>query len=581
MSRSIEAPASYRGKNREIPAGMHVAMPSFTKGIAEMTTAQRIKLNVLQSSPRAATLDALLSVPETPARPKEVPSFDRRSVNMEGRPLRASSYAVYVDLPGDQAEMLLVHSYTGAYDKVSRRVATYLRSLDSGHAPKPLYGDWSPEPKVDGAVLAPSEETIERLKKRGYLTPMTTEEEEAFFTNVTSTFHQRAVHQAPGYILMPTYQCNLRCSYCFQDHMRTDPAYGHLLRTMEPAMVDRIFQGMEQIEAAHGIPAGAEVMRNITLFGGEPLLRESRPIIEYILNKAFAHGKANITAITNATDLDAYEDLLGPGKISFLQVTLDGPPEEHDKRRIYADGTGSFERIAKNVTMALERGTRISMRMNVDRANITHLPALADEFVARGWAAHRLFSAYVAPVHASNEQTSEKSTFNSWELNNAKALHPSVRRLGGGDDSLLGKARKIFDQQVDPLTGFRSSFCGAHNSMYVVDAFGDLYACWERTGDPSLRIGAIEPSGEVRMSRAIMDMWRNRSVTSNPVCRKCRYASYCGGGCAVLAEGQTGSLYTNHCDGFGKRFRASVAEAYGDHVAGVKPETSAERVCDM
>lgn len=550
-----------------------------------MTTAQRVKLNVIQSNPAAATLDALLSLPETPARPKEVPPFDRQSVNMEGRPLRASSYVVYVDLPGNQSEMLLVHSYTGAYDKVSRRVATYLRALESRHAPKPLYGDWSPEPKIDGAVPAPSDESVALLKKRGYLTPMTPDEEEAFFTNVTSTFHQRAVHRAPGYILMPTYQCNLRCAYCFQDHMRTDPAYHHLLRTMDRAMVDRIFRGMERIEAAHGIPAGAEVMRNITLFGGEPLLRESRPIVEYILDKAFGSGKASVMAITNATDLDAYEDLLGPDKISFLQVTLDGPPEEHDKRRIYEDGSGSFERIARNVTMALARGTRVSMRMNIDRANIAHLPALADEFVAHGWAAHRLFSAYVAPVHASNEQTSRKSTFNSWELNKAmadlKARHPSVRRIGGGDDSLLGKARQIFEQRADPLSGFRSSFCGAHSSMYVIDAFGDLYACWERTGDPTIRIGAIEPSGEVRMNSAIMEMWRSRSVSSNPVCRKCRYASYCGGGCAVLAEGQTGSLYTNHCDGFSKRFRSSVAEAYVDHMAGVKPEINAERVCEM
>jgi uncharacterized protein len=56
---------------------------------------------------------------------------------------------------------------------------------------------------------------------------------------------------------------------------------------------------------------------------------------------------------------------------------------------------------------------------------------------------------------------------------------------------------------------------------------------------------------------------------------------YCGGGCAVLAEGQHGDMHTNHCDGFGKRFRASVAEAYADHVAGVTREVNAERVCDM
>lgn len=60
--------------------------------------------------------------------------------------LRTSSYTIYVDLPEDKEQMLLVHGYTGAYDKVSQRVATYLRSLEVKHPPKPLYGVWSPEP---------------------------------------------------------------------------------------------------------------------------------------------------------------------------------------------------------------------------------------------------------------------------------------------------------------------------------------------------------------------------------------------------------------------------------------------------
>ena len=50
--------------------------------------------------------------------------------------LRTSSYTIYVDLPGNADELLLVHSYTGAFDKVSRKVATYVRSLEQGRPPK-------------------------------------------------------------------------------------------------------------------------------------------------------------------------------------------------------------------------------------------------------------------------------------------------------------------------------------------------------------------------------------------------------------------------------------------------------------
>ncbi len=49
----------------------------------------------------------------------------------------------------------------------------------------------------------------------------------------------------------------------------------------------------------------------------------------------------------------------------------------------------------------------------------------------------------------------------------------------------------------------------------------------------------------------------------------------------MLAEGQHGEMHANHCDGFGKRFRASIADAYSDHLAGVKREVNADRICDM
>jgi uncharacterized protein len=548
-----------------------------------MSNPTKIKLNVISPN-QPVSLDALLALPDSPYRPADVPEFDRRAQDFEGRPLRTSSYTIYVDLPGEAAQMLLVHGYTGAYDRVSRGVASYLRALEKGGASKPLYGAWSDEPAPGGVALPVADATIARLKKRGYLTPMTASEEVAFFTGMATRTQHAVVHQAPAYILMPTYQCNLRCPYCFQDHMRTDPSYQHLLRIMEPAMVDRIFLGMDRIDAVHGIPGGAEVRRSITLFGGEPLLAESRPIVERILERAFARGPARVSAITNATDLGAYEELLGPEKIGRLQITIDGPPRMHDRRRIYADGSGSFERIARNLTMALDRGVLVSVRMNVDRSTLDLLPELAEEFIARGWTQHRGFSAYVAPVQP-HAQATKKSTYNSWELNQAltdlKERHPSVRRIGGTDDGLLERARQLFDRRSDPMPQFRSSFCGAHNSMYVIDAFGDIYACWERTGDPGVRIGAIDATGAVFMNRAILDNWRSRSVVSNPVCRKCRYAVYCGGGCAVLAEDQQGEMHANHCDGFSKRFRSSVADAYIDHLAGVEREVNSDRICDM
>jgi uncharacterized protein len=497
--------------------------------------------------------------------------------------LRTSSYTIYVDLPGNREEMLLVHGYTGAYDKVSHRVATYIRSLELQNPPKPLYGDWSPEEAIAGEIVLPSLATIELLRRRGYLTEMTVLEEEEFFVKMATKLHHLQSRLMPSYIFMPTYSCNLRCGYCFQDHMRTNPAFQHLLTTMTPEMVDRIFAAMPQIERGHGVPEDADLPRQITFFGGEPLLAHNRSLVEYIINKALSLGDTRFSAVTNATELEAYQDLLNPSKISHLQITLDGSKIEHDRRRIYPDGSGSFEKICQNISMALTLGVNVSLRMNIDRNNIHQLPEVAEEIIARGWDNYPEFSAYTAPIHASNEKTDRQTTFTSWELdlalNKMRQEYPNMKVIHRPDDSLMARARQLFTHRADPLPNLKASFCGAHNKMYVFDPFGDIYACWEKTGDKKIRIGYIAANSEVILNEELNQTWRNRTVITNPTCRKCRYAFSCGGGCAVLAMNQKGKFHTNYCDSFANRFRSCVAEAYQDFTTGESVLTQPERLC--
>lgn len=254
--------------------------------------------------------------------------------------MRASSYIIYVDLPGNSEEMLLLHGYNSGYDKVSRRVASYVRSLESRRPPKPLYGSWSSEPVVSAQVEAPSDETVQTLRRRGYLTDMTVEEEEEFFSKFARKLHGRSLKSMPNYIFMPTYNCNLRCAYCFQDYMRTDLSHQHLLKPMSLEIVDRIFCGIRHIDQAHEVNIDRSWVRSFGFFGGEPLLAANRGVVQYIMKKALEFGPTRFWAVSNATEIDAYEDLLSPAGIYRIQVTLDGPANEHDKRRVYADGSG-------------------------------------------------------------------------------------------------------------------------------------------------------------------------------------------------------------------------------------------------
>ena len=493
--------------------------------------------------------------------------------------MRTSGYTIYADLPENSEEVLLVHGYTGAYDKVSRSVAEFLRSLESGRPPRPLYGNWSPDPPVVGEVKPPSEQTVALLKKRGYLTEKTQEEEEKLLEKITSKVHQISTYFLPNYVFMPTYDCNLRCAYCFQHFMRTNPSFKHLLRTMSTELVDRIFQAIPKMDAYHEIEETKEKIdktkatsRSMGFFGGEPLLEQSYPIVKYIYDKAqkLDGGKVIFWGVTNGTDLNFYKDLLGENKISQLQITLDGPPSEHDKRRIYADGRGSYQIIANNITMALDKGVMINIRMNIDKLNIECLPELADDITSRGWDKYENFGAYAAPIHKANDKTDAKTTMTSWALDKALTKMrediPNMKVIMRPDDSLKDMVSGIFDRTSISMPSFKSSFCGAHTKMYLFDAFGDIYACWERTGDSKIRTGYITPEGGFSLNE-LNKKWRSRTVTTNSVCKQCRYALYCGGGCAVQVIGHRDGFYENYCDGFSARFRSVVAEAFLEYRA--------------
>ncbi|CAM2064770.1 Radical SAM protein [Sulfidibacter corallicola] len=497
--------------------------------------------------------------------------------------MRTSNYTIYVDLPDDPENVLLVHGYTGAYDRVSKKVANFVRSIESRKPFKPLYGSWSPEPVVDEAQHL-DDEHVKVLMKRGYLTSKSEEEEAHFFEKITDNLHHFKSRKMPDYVIMPTYSCNLRCHYCFQDHMRTDPKLKPLLRVMSKAMVDRILGALPEFEQMHGLEPDSGLSRNFILFGGEPLLAESRDSVAYLMARGAEIGPLRVRAISNCTDLHHYRDLLGPGKIDTIQVTLDGPSFEHDKRRIYADGSGSWERIAENIGMALALKVNISARMNVDRDNIYKLPQLAKEFVKYGWVESPHFSSYVAPIHPSNDKTDKKACLNSYKVDLAikelRTQFEEMKYIGSPSDGLH---HQVMSMLAGKHSGpnLKTSFCGAHTSMYVLDAFGDIYTCWERTGDKKHRVGYINADHSLTFEDERLKMWRDRTVVTNPTCKKCRFAFYCGGGCAVLAQNATGNYYTNYCDGFQNRFRATVAEAFVDFKGARDPAKVDAPMCEV
>src|SRR4030042_6757148 len=119
---------------------------------------------------------------------------------------------------------------------------------------------------------------------------------------------------------VPWYDCNFSCSYCYQE------GYSCEHKPLTEEVINAFFNYINR--------EFSDKKKYITIFGGEPLLAGAgaRARIEQIIARAAERG-ISIAVVTNGYNLADYLDLLGKGTVREIQVTLDGPREEHDARR--------------------------------------------------------------------------------------------------------------------------------------------------------------------------------------------------------------------------------------------------------
>jgi len=152
-------------------------------------------------------------------------------------------------------------------------------------------------------------------------------------------------HNIPSICLQVTQNCNLRCDYCpYTGNYYNNRS--HENKRMDFALAKR---GIEYL-AKHS----SDVKRvNIAFYGGEPLL-EIGLIEECIAyaNRLFAEKSHVFMITTNGTIMnEKIAKMLVENDIFVIisLVSLDGPESIHNRSRIFADGSGSFQMIMKNL----------------------------------------------------------------------------------------------------------------------------------------------------------------------------------------------------------------------------------------
>lgn len=375
-------------------------------------------------------------------------------------------------------------------------------------------------------------EVIQYLDRRGYL--FTNEKEEEHFDLLYKTFldfHRQNYPQS--IVVIPTYHCNLQCSYCWQRLHNMDSG------VITTEMINSLFLSLPNIiENINGKKA------EVVVFGGEPLMdyQNLAEKVTLILTKSKEYGFAT-KIITNGTGLaDSIEN--NYQFIDLIQVTVDGPPEVHNLRRPLPSAD-SFKLILNGVDKALKYGKLINLRVNVDFENLSSLPVLAEILKDRGWLDTELLNVHIAPTK--NHRINESST-NQGNL---------LKRIL--DFRAENEIMKIFN--LDGFAGYkyiegfkdtgllplhRFFHCEAQTNFWAFDLRGDIYVCWDAAGIPELSIGKFSP--EVMIDKDKLSIWRNHSSLNSKKCRKCKVAPNCGGGCLFMSIEKSDGFSSNYCD---------------------------------
>lgn len=308
-----------------------------------------------------------------------------------------------------------------------------------------------------------------------------------------------------GLTICPTLRCNFRCPYCFEKSQQD----GHF---MSDETQERLIVWIKEKKNARNL--------SVVWYGGEPLLAFDTicSLTERFLSIGLDYDKAIL--ITNGYLLDRKKIArLNDLKIGQIQITLDGPPDVHDTRRVLANGGPTFTRILENVTSLMDSdyAGECSIRVNVDKSNLSGFLELRAELMNRFKGKKlNVYPGYVSILAGQNYDSSHCLKVCEFE----EFLLELAQRQG------------IFPQSgIYPRSQPIMHCVATKDQGFVLGPDGEIYKCWDDVGRPAMVIGNIHAKGTITNPVLRALYVTGVDPYNDPECRSCTVLGICGGGC--------------------------------------------------
>ncbi|MBI3600137.1 MAG: radical SAM protein [Nitrospinae bacterium] len=317
--------------------------------------------------------------------------------------------------------------------------------------------------------------------------------------------------------------CNLRCAYCYADHV----SYKGKRRG---AKEEVIYRGVDFLLEEGG--GNREV--NLTFFGGEPLL--NFPVLKSALK--YARRKAREKQRNIGFSLTTNATLLTEDIISFLDdegvsitVSIDGSGHIHDAVRKYPDGRGSYDVILNNLQRLFKRYRRkpVNARVTVVHGQVnikdifSHLSKIGFKDIG------------FSPVSTDNPLYS--LTGNDLDIFTGyfgELSEDYLKRAINGEKfgfSNLSNLLKLIHEGTN-----KNYPCGGGLGLMGMGIDGELYVCHRFINNSRFYLGNIKEGIDRNIQR---DFFNKMHLNKKILCQDCWARYLCGGGCYYEIELQS------------------------------------------
>lgn len=305
----------------------------------------------------------------------------------------------------------------------------------------------------------------------------------------------------------PTLECNFNCWYCYENHIKSsrmssevmEGLYNFIKRSLDDKRIKTFHLGF---------------------FGGEPLLYFNDVTKKIIVDASDVCRARNVSLRVHFTT-NGY--CISNDILNFLsnfncgfQITLDGGQKDHDKTRFLQGGIGSYATIITNIHKLAQNGHRVIVRVNYTSKNIKSVSSIFNEF--------------------SNLDEAEKDNLSFdfqrvWQ--DRESMEDNTEKI------IFGIRNTFIDANLPVLSNYipqdvRFPCYGDKKNHILINYNGDVFGCTARDFTKKNRIGVLNRNGLIDYDESIIAL-RKVSKFSKQICKTCRIAPICGGGCIQKA----------------------------------------------